>query len=111
MKLLVKGMLCASLVFSGAMANEVVNVAPKEPTVIKNITADIEIFTSENVDGKIKPASIEKAFKEAGFIISANRDMNGPFVIQFKESGFDIYNLFTFNFTKTEFTIWILNIY
>ena len=96
MKLLVKGMLCASLVVSGVMAQEVVNVAPKEPTVMKNATADIEIFTSDNVDGKITPASIEKAFKESGFIISANRDMNGPFVKQFKESGFDTYNLFTF---------------
>ena len=96
MKLLVKGMLCASLVVSGVMAQEVVNVAPKEPTVMKNVAADIEIFTSENADGKITPASIEKAFKEAGFIVSANRDMNGPFVKQFKESGFDTYNLFTF---------------
>ena len=96
MKLLVKGMLCASLVVSGVMAQEVVNVAPKEPTVMKNVAADIEIFTSENADGKITPASIEKAFKEAGFIISANRDMNEPFVKQFKESGFDTYNLFTF---------------
>lgn len=96
MKLLVKGMLCASLVVSGVMAEEVVNVAPKEPTVMKNAAADIEIFTSENADGKITPASIEKAFKEAGFVISANRDMNGPFVKQFKESGFDTYNLFTF---------------
>ena len=96
MQLLVKGMLCASLVVSGVMSQEVVNVAPKEPTVMKKATADIEIFTSENADGKITPASIEQAFKEAGFVISANRDMNGPFMKQFKESGFDTYNLFTF---------------
>jgi uncharacterized protein (DUF302 family) len=96
MKLLVKGMLCASLVVSGVMSQDVVNIAPEEPTVIKNATADIEIFTSENADGKITPATIEQAFKEAGFVISANRDMNGPFMKQFKESGFDTYNLFTF---------------
>ncbi|MCW8822295.1 MAG: DUF302 domain-containing protein [Sulfurovum sp.] len=96
MNMFIKGMLCALLVVTGVMAKEIVNVAPKEPTIIKNATADIEIFTSENADGKITPASIEKAFKEAGFIISANRDMNGPFVKQFKESSFDIYNLFTF---------------
>lgn len=96
MKLLVKGMLCASLMVSGAMAEELGKMAAKEPTVMKNATADIEIFTTENVEGKITPASIEQAFKEAGFIISANRDMNGPFVKQFKESGFDTYNLFTF---------------
>jgi len=85
MKLLIKGMLCASLVMSSVMSQE----------VAKKPAADIEIFTSENTDGKITPASIEQAFKDAGFVISANRDMNGPFKIQFKESGFDIYNLFT----------------
>ncbi len=95
MKLLVKGMLCASLVISGVMSQEAVKVASKEPAAIKNTTADIEIFTSDNADGKITPASIEQAFKDAGFVISANRDMNGPFLKQFKESGFDIYNLFT----------------
>lgn len=96
MKLLIKGMLCASLVISGVMAEKVGNMATKELNVLKNISADIEIFTSENREGKISPTSIEKAFKEAGFTISANRDMNGPFMKQFKESGFDTYNLFTF---------------
>lgn len=95
MKLLVKGMLCASLIVSGAMSQEVAKAAAKEPAAMKKTAADIEIFTSDNTDGKITPASIEQAFKEAGFVISANRDMNGPFVKQFKESGFDIYNLFT----------------
>lgn len=95
MKLLVKGMLCASLVISGAMSQEVAKATVKEPTAVKSTAADIEIFTSENADGKITPASIEQAFKDAGFVISANRDMNGPFVKQFKESGFDVYNLFT----------------
>lgn len=57
---------------------------------------DIEIITSENKDGKITAQSIGEAFKKAGFIVSANRDMNGPFQKQFKSSGFDVYNLFTF---------------
>lgn len=95
MKLLVKGMLCASLVISGAMSQEVAKTTAQEPSAVKSTTADIEIFTSDNKDGKITPASIEQAFKDAGFVISANRDMNGPFVKQFKESGFDVYNLFT----------------
>lgn len=59
-------------------------------------TTDIEVFTSENRDGKITPKTIEEAFKKAGFFISANRDMNGPFIKQFKESDFQTYNLFTF---------------
>jgi uncharacterized protein (DUF302 family) len=58
--------------------------------------ADVEVLTSENKDGKITTKSIEDAFKKAGFFISANRDMNEPFKKQFKESSFDVYNLFTF---------------
>ena len=79
-----KGMLCALLMVSGLLAGS--DVPPP---------GDIEIFTSDNSDGKITPQTIEAAFKKAGFTISANRDMNKPFTIQFKTSGFDVYNLFT----------------
>jgi len=96
MKLLVKGMLCASMVVSSVWAVEVAKVTPSDTTVTQVNTADIEIFTSSNEDGKITPKTIEEAFKNAGFTISANRDMNGPFVKQFKSSSFDTYNLFTF---------------
>lgn len=91
MKLWIKGMLCASLLISNTWAEG--TVKPAAETTAK---ADIEIFTSDNSDGKITPATIEQAFKDAGFTISANRDMNGPFLKQFKESTFDTYNLFTF---------------
>ncbi len=57
---------------------------------------DIEVFTSDNSDKKITTKSIEEAFTKAGFFISANRDMNTPFKKQFKESSFEVYNLFTF---------------
>ena len=79
MKLWIKGMLCASLIVSSLTAN-----------------SDIEIFTSDNSDGKITPKVIASAFEKAGFTISANRDMNTPFTKQFKQSGFETYNLFTF---------------
>lgn len=94
MKLLMKGMLCASLVMSSVVAKEAMRNDVKKVTVTES--SDIEIITSENDDGKITAKTIEDAFKKAGFIISANRDMNGPFKKQFKSSGFDTYNLFTF---------------
>ena len=96
MKLLVKGMLCASLIMSGALANAVSKTDIKKSESTQSANGDIEIISSENSDGKITPKSIEEAFTKAGFTVSANRDMNGPFVKQFKESGFDTYNLFTF---------------
>ncbi len=81
MKKLIKSLIVVCLVVSATIAKP---------------TADIEIFASKNRDGKITPKTIEEAFKKAGFFISANRDMNGPFVKQFKESDFQTYNLFTF---------------
>ena len=96
MKLVVKGMLCASLVVSSVWADNVATATVKKEVATQVVSSDIEIITSENSDGKITPKTIEEAFKKAGFTISANRDMNGPFVKQFKSSGFDTYNLFTF---------------
>jgi len=96
MKLVLKGMLCASLVVSGVLAKDTVKTEAVKTKVNQVVNTDIEIITSDNSDGKITTKSIEEAFKKAGFIVTANRDMNGPFKMQFKESGFDTYNLFTF---------------
>ncbi|RUM76208.1 MAG: DUF302 domain-containing protein [Sulfurovum sp.] len=97
MKLLVKGILCVSVVVGqSAWAKTVVKVEPKKVETTQAVSGDIEIITSDNSDGKITPKTIEEVFKKAGFTISANRDMNGPFKKQFKQSGFDTYNLFTF---------------
>ncbi|HFQ62530.1 MAG TPA: DUF302 domain-containing protein [Epsilonproteobacteria bacterium] len=96
MKLLVKVMLFISVMMSSIYADKPVSVDVNKVKVTQNKSSDIEIITSDNSDGKITPKSIEEAFKKAGFTISANRDMNGPFVKQFKESEFDTYNLFTF---------------
>lgn len=89
MKLLIKGMIFASLLITGSTAETEL----KAEEVIAN---DIEIFTSENTDGNITTSSIEEEFKKVGFFISGNRDMNLPFKTQFKETSFDIYTLFTF---------------
>jgi len=62
---------------------------------IAQASHDVQIFTSDNSDGKITTKSIEEAFKKAGFTISDNRDMNLPFTKQFKTTTFDVYNLFT----------------
>ncbi len=78
MKKFIKGILIGALLLTSSMAQ------------------DIEVFTTNNRDKKITTKSIEEAFKEAGFFISANRDMNTPFQKQFKQSDFEVYNLFTF---------------
>ena len=88
MKHILKGLVVALLLATGVTAKE---------AKVEKAVQDIQIFTSDNTDGKITPATIEAAFKKAGFFISANRDMNGPFKKQFKETTFDVYNLFTFH--------------
>jgi uncharacterized protein (DUF302 family) len=96
---LLNSVLLSSLLITGLIAKDTNSTkeVKKEPLKeVATITADIEVLTSDNADGKITTKSIEEAFKKAGFVISANRDMNKPFTIQFKESGFDTYNLFTF---------------
>lgn len=95
---LLKTVLLSSLLITGLIAkdaNATKEVKKEIPKVVET-TADIQVLTSDNADGKITTKTIEDAFKKAGFVISANRDMNKPFEIQFKESGFDVYNLFTF---------------
>ncbi len=94
MKLILKGLLLGSLIATHMMAKESKKVETSEKTTV--VSGDVQVFSSENSDGKITTKSIEEAFKKAGFFISANRDMNTPFKKQFKESGFEVYNLFTF---------------
>jgi len=101
MKQLVKGLLVTSLLVTGVIAKEETKITEVKAVSTATVTQDIQIFTSNNSDGKITPASIEDAFKKIGFFISANRDMNGPFKKQFKETTFDVYNLFTF-YSKKE---------
>jgi len=99
MKLIMKSILIGSLLTVGVTAKENNATKSVKEEVAKKTaltTSDIRLLTSDNKEGKITPKTIEEAFKKAGFFISANRDMNGPFKKQFKESGFETYNLFTF---------------
>ena len=77
---IIKGLLLSLLVVTGLMAAD----------AVKN---DVRVFTSSNADGKITGASIEEAFKKAGFSIAANNDMNAPFMRDHNDTSFDVYNL------------------
>lgn len=101
MNIVLKSLLFSSLLVTGLTAKEDVKVEVKKVVEAKKVevstTEDIQVLTADNTDGKITPKSIQKAFEKAGFSISANRDMNTPFKKQFKETSFDVYNLFTFH--------------
>lgn len=56
---------------------------------------DFNLFDIPNADHKVKPEMIEKSLEAKGFYISANTEMNGPFVKQFQQSDFDVFNLLT----------------
>lgn len=56
---------------------------------------DVHILSQENKDGEVTPKTIEAEFKKAGFYISDNRDMNIPFMREFKNKHYKTYHLFT----------------
>jgi len=56
---------------------------------------DLYLFDIENKAGKYTPAVIEKAFADNGYYISANSEMNQPFMIQFQQTDFKIFTLLT----------------
>jgi uncharacterized protein (DUF302 family) len=90
MKLMIKSALLSCLLIVGLVAKENKKVESEAGI------SDIQIYTTSNKDKKITPKTIQEAFEKAGFFVSANRDMNTPFEKQFKETSFEVYNLFTF---------------
>ena len=92
MKSITKGLVLLLLLATGLIAveNKAPAPAPKASTAQGN---HIRVFTSDNSDGKITPATIQAAFEKAGFIVEANNDMNSPFKRDFKNTHHDVYNL------------------
>ncbi len=78
MKLIIKGLVLAIMLATSLVAS-----------------SDIQIFTADNSKGKITGASIEKAFEDAGFVISGNNDMNIAFKGKFQKTHHKMYHLFT----------------
>jgi len=76
--------------------------------VQNNLVQDIQIYTTDNTNAVITPASIEKVFKDAGFIISANNDMNRAFKSKFNKTNHDLYHLMVFH--KEDLSIKLINI-
>jgi len=56
---------------------------------------DLHLFSVSNAEGKYNASVIEKALEANGFVISANSEMNGPFMKQFGQSDFAQFNLLT----------------
>ncbi len=61
--------------------------------VIANAAQDIQIYTTDNSSGKITPETIEKSFKDAGFYITTNNNMNRAFDSKYKVTNHKLYHL------------------
>ncbi len=61
---------------------------------INLIASDAVVRGSIN-DGKITPKTIEAEFVKVGFEVADNRDMVDPYMRQFQQSDYEVYNLFT----------------
>ncbi len=63
--------------------------------VTASAAQDVQIYTADNSKGTITGKSIEKAFEDAGFVISGHNDMNIAFKGKFKKTNHKEYRLFT----------------
>ena len=79
------------------MIKSLVLVLTLATSIVANASQDVQIYTADNSKGKITTASIEKAFEDAGFSISDNRDLNLAFKSKFQATNQKIYNLFYFH--------------
>lgn len=63
--------------------------------VLSLFGGDLHLISVPNADTKLNASVIEKALEASGFVISANSEMNGPFMKQFGQSDFVQFNLLT----------------
>lgn len=61
---------------------------------------DLHLFDVDNKKGAISSITIEKALTDNGFDIGIRSEMNKPFKLQFKETGFKAFTLLTIYHTK-----------
>ncbi len=80
MKSIIKSLVAALLLVTGVTASA---------------AQDIQIYTTDNSNGKVTAATIEKTFADAGFTISGNNDMNKAFESKFQKTNHKMYHLFT----------------
>jgi len=78
MKSIIKGLVATLLLATG---------------IVANAAQDIQIYTADNSSGKITAESIEKSFKDAGFYITTNNNMNRAFDSKYKVTNHKLYHL------------------
>jgi uncharacterized protein (DUF302 family) len=59
----------------------------------------VQVFSAENVDKKITPKTIGKAFEATGLKMGGNNNMNKPFELRFKKTHYETYHLAMFRHT------------
>lgn len=95
MSSITKGLVVALSLMLGATASIADAVKVDTKVAEKVSSSDVQIYTTDNKDGKITGETIEKAFADAGFSISGNNDMNIAFKSKFKKTHHKLYHLFT----------------
>jgi len=95
MKINLKILAVAALLTFGVSINAKEEVKKVEAAKSESAAQDIRIYTADSQGGKVTAVSIEKAFKDAGFYITGNNDMNKAFEAKFKAHTHDVYNLMT----------------
>ncbi|MCD4667960.1 MAG: hypothetical protein K8R44_05160 [Sulfurimonas sp.] len=83
-------------IYSVLLATFVASVMFSSTTLCAKAIQSVQVYTTDNSDGKITAKSIATAFDEVGLKISANNDMNNPFGKRFPKLHYKVYNLAVF---------------
>ncbi len=76
-----------------SMIKGLVTVLLLATAVVASAAQDIQIYTADNSNGKITPQTIEQSFKDAGFYITTNNNMNRAFDSKYKVTNHKLYHL------------------
>jgi uncharacterized protein (DUF302 family) len=71
------------------------------PTVDKNKSQNMQIFSVDNTNGSITAKSVEKAFNDSGLVVDVNNNMNSIFEKRYKHVHHKNYNLAIFHNDKS----------
>ena len=83
-------------IYSLLLATFVATVMLSSTTLSAKVVQSVQVYTTDNSDGKVTAKSIAAVFNETGLSVSANNDMNNPFGKRFPKLHYKVYNLAVF---------------
>ena len=77
-------------IYSVLLVVFVATVMLSSTTLSAKVVQSVQVYTTDNSDGKVTAKSIAAVFEEIGLSVSANNDMNNPFGKRFPKVSFGV---------------------